>query len=124
MAYRILADLILVLHLGFIVFVMAGGFLVLRRRRVAWIHVPAVVWAVLIEFMGWLCPLTPLEIWARTQAGETGYSGGFVEHYLLPVVYPASLTHEVQIALGAGVLLANALIYAWITVRLRRAAKR
>jgi hypothetical protein len=124
MAYRILADLVLVLHLGFIVFVMAGGFLVLWRRGVAWIHVPAVAWAVLIEFMGWLCPLTPLEIWARTQAGETGYSGGFVEHYLLPVVYPASLTREVQIALGAGVLLANALIYAWIAVRLRRNAER
>lgn len=124
MIYRFVADVVLVLHLGFIAFVVAGGFLVPWRRAIVWLHVPAVTWAVLIEFMDWRCPLTPLEIWARQRAGETGYSGGFVEHYLLPIVYPDSLTREVQIALGAGVLLANALVYAWIVFRRRSEAGR
>jgi len=122
MAYRLLADLVLVLHLGFILFVMTGGLLVLWRRGVVWIHAPALAWAVLIEFMGWICPLTPLELWARAQTGDPGYSGGFVEHYLLPVVYPPALTREVQIALGALVLLVNGFLYAWIAVRLRSRA--
>ena len=114
MAYRILADTVLVIHLSFILFVVAGGFLVRWRSGVAWVHIPAVAWGALIEFMGWICPLTPLEIWARSRAGETGYTGGFIEHYLLPVVYPSALTHEVQIALGALVLIVNLFIYAWI----------
>jgi hypothetical protein len=117
MAYRILADAVLVAHLGFILFVVAGGFLVCWRRVVAWLHIPAAAWGVLIEFMGWVCPLTPLELWARSRAGETGYTGGFVEHYLLPVVYPAALTHDVQIVLGALVLIVNVFIYAWIVGR-------
>ena len=117
MGYRILADAVLVVHLGFILFVVAGGLLVLRRKAVAWVHLPAVAWGALIEFMGWVCPLTPLEIWARSRAGGTGYSGGFIEHYLLPVVYPAALTHEIQIVLGASVLILNLFIYAWIFAR-------
>jgi hypothetical protein len=117
MAYRILADAVLVAHLGFILFVVAGGFLVCWRRVVAWLHIPAAAWGALIEFMGWVCPLTPLELWARSRAGETGYTGGFVEHYLLPVVYPAALTHDVQIVLGALVLIVNVFIYAWIVGR-------
>ena len=117
MAYRILADAVLVIHLGFIVFVVVGGFLVRWRRVVAWLHLPAVAWAALIEFMGWVCPLTPLELWARSRAGETGYTGGFIEHYLLPVVYPAALTHEVQIVLGALVLVINVFVYAWVVGR-------
>ena len=115
MAYRILADAILVVHMGFILFVVGGGFLVRRWRGVAWVHIPAVAWGALIEFMGWVCPLTPLEIWARSRAGGTGYSGGFIEHYLLPVVYPAALTHETQIVLGALVLILSVFIYAWIS---------
>ena len=115
MAYRTLADAILVVHMGFILFVVGGGFLVRRWRGVAWVHLPAVAWGALIEFMGWVCPLTPLEIWARSRAGGTGYSGGFIEHYLLPVVYPAALTHETQIVLGALVLIVNVLVYAWIS---------
>jgi len=115
MAYRILADTVLVIHLSFILFVVAGGFLVRRWRGVAWVHIPAVAWGALIEFMGWVCPLTPLEIWARSRSGGTGYSGGFIEHYLLPVVYPAALTHETQIVLGALVLILNVCIYAWIS---------
>ncbi len=115
MAYRILADAVLVVHMSFILFVVGGGFLVPRWRGVAWVHIPAVAWGALIEFMGWVCPLTPLEIWARSRAGGTGYSGGFIEHYLLPVVYPAALTHETQIVLGALVLILNVFIYAWIS---------
>ncbi len=114
MAHRILADAVLVVHASFILFVVAGGLLVRWRRRVAWLHVPAVAWGALIEFRGWICPLTPLEIWARSRAGETGFSGGFIEHYLLPVVYPGALTREVQIVLGALVLVVNALVYAWV----------
>jgi len=114
MAHRILADAVLVLHASFILFVVAGGLLVRWRRRVAWLHLPAVAWGALIEFRGWICPLTPLEIWARSRAGETGFSGGFIEHYLLAVVYPGALTRELQIALGALVLVVNALVYAWV----------
>ena len=114
MAYQLLADTVLVIHLGFILFVVSGGFLVRWRRSVAWVHLPAVGWGALIEFMGWICPLTPLENWARSRAGETGYAGGFVEHYLLPVVYPAALTRDVQIALGVAVLIVNLSIYAWV----------
>jgi hypothetical protein len=117
MAYRILADAVLVTHLAFIIFVVAGGLLVLRWRGVVWLHLPAVAWGALIQFMGWICPLTPLEVWARSRAGETGYSGGFVEHYLLPVVYPEALTRDVQIALGGLVLIVNVLVYAWIVGR-------
>ena len=117
MAYRILADTVLVIHLSFILFVVVGGFLVRWRMGVAWAHLPAVAWSALIEFMGWICPLTPLEIWARSRAGETGYSGGFIEHYLLPVVYPRALTHEVPIVLGVLVLIVNVAIYAWVIGR-------
>lgn len=117
MAHRILADAVLVMHLAFILFVVAGGLLVLRWRGVAWLHLPAVAWGALIEFMGWICPLTPLEVWARSQAGETGYTGGFIEHYLLPVVYPAALTRDLQIVLGTLVLIVNVLVYAWIVGR-------
>jgi hypothetical protein len=114
MAYQLLADTVLVAHLGFILFVVAGGFLVRWRRSVAWVHLPAAGWGALIEFMGWICPLTPLENWARSRAGETGYAGGFVEHYLIPVVYPAALTRDVQIALGVAVLIVNLSIYTWV----------
>lgn len=117
MAHLILADAVLVVHASFILFVVAGGLLVRWQRRVAWLHLPAVAWGALIEFRGWLCPLTPLEIWARSRAGETGYSGGFVEHYLLPVVYPGALTRELQLVLGAAVLMVNALVYAWVIYR-------
>jgi hypothetical protein len=114
MAHRILADAVLVVHASFILFVVAGGLLVRWRKGVAWLHVPALAWGALIEFRGWICPLTPLEIWARSRAGETGFSGGFIDHYLLPIVYPGALTREVQIVLGALVLIVNALVYAWV----------
>ncbi len=117
MAHRILADAVLAIHLGFILFVVAGGLLVLWRQAVAWLHIPAVAWGALIEFQGWVCPLTPLEVWARQRAGETGYSGGFIEHYLLPLIYPEALTRDLQVALGVLVLVVNALVYAWLLGR-------
>jgi hypothetical protein len=91
--------------------------LVLWRTAVAWVHLPAVVWGALIEFTGWICPLTPLEVWARVRAGETGYSGGFVEHYLLPVVYPTDLTRDAQVVLGCLVLIVNLAVYGWVIRR-------
>ncbi len=114
------ADLVVLLHLGFIIFVVCGGLLLSRWPRLLWLQLPAVVWGVLLEFSGWICPLTPLENRLRRLAGEAGYQGGFVEQYLLPVIYPAELTRELQGALGAGVVLINLLIYARIFVRWRK----
>jgi Protein of Unknown function (DUF2784) len=119
MPHRLLADLILILHASFVAYVMLGAFLVLRWPRTAWVHVPAVLWGAGIEFMGGLCPLTPLENHFRQLAGEDGYSGGFVEHYLLPVLYPDDLTRRVQIALGVTALVVNVAVYAWALWRSR-----
>ncbi|WP_454711475.1 DUF2784 domain-containing protein [Cupriavidus nantongensis] len=107
-----LADLVVIVHGLFIVFVVAGGLLALRWPRVAWLHLPAAVWGVLIEWSGWICPLTPLENLLRRAAGQAGYSGGFVERYLLPLIYPAGLTPAVQLWLGLVVLAVNVAIYA------------
>ncbi|MGE0352482.1 MAG: DUF2784 domain-containing protein [Gemmatimonadales bacterium] len=106
-----LAQLVVLIHLGFVVFVVIGGVLVLRWRRLMWLHLPAAAWGALIEFAGWICPLTPLEIHLRRLAGEAGYHGGFIEHYLLPILYPPGLTRGVQIVLGTVVLVVNALAY-------------
>jgi len=111
MISRLLADAVLVLHLGFILFVVLGGFLVLRRLRLAWLHVPVVLWGAAIEFGGWICPLTPLEQWLREQGGEAAYTGGFIEHYLTSLIYPEGLTRNIQLLIGAGVLAINAAIY-------------
>ena len=113
----LLADLVVLLHLAFVLFVVLGGLLVLRRRRIAWLHVPAFVWAAAIEFGGWVCPLTPLENRLREQSGAGGYAGGFVERYLIPVLYPEELTREIQIALGLAVLLINLSIYGFLLRR-------
>jgi hypothetical protein len=112
MLYRLAADAVLVLHLAFVVFVLLGGFLVLRWRKLAWAHLPAVAWGALIEFSGWICPLTPLEIALRRAAGDAAYAGDFVEHYIVALLYPESLTRDVQVALGIFVVLLNAVIYA------------
>ncbi|MFO1413805.1 MAG: DUF2784 domain-containing protein [Burkholderiales bacterium] len=119
MGWRIAADAVVALHLAFIVFAVAGGFLVLRDRRVAFLHLPAVAWVVWLEFTGALCPLTPLENALRRAAGESGYPGGFIEHYLLPVIYPAGLTADVQVLLGAGALAVNVAVYALVWRRRR-----
>lgn len=112
MFYKLAADAVVVLHLAFVVFVVAGGLLVFRWRWTAILHLPAVTWAVLLEFYGWLCPLTPLELTLREAGGETGYQGGFIEHYLLPILYPDDLTRSLQIGLGAFVVIINISVYA------------
>jgi len=117
--YRFLADVVLVLHLGFVLFVVAGAFLILRWPRIAWVQIPAALWGVLVEWSGWVCPLTPLENRLRTQGGASGYAGGFVEHYLVPVLYPASLTRTVQVLFGATVLAVNVIAYALVVARHR-----
>jgi hypothetical protein len=111
MHYALLADAVVIVHLLFVIFVVAGGLFVLKWRWVAWLHVPAAVWGVTLECLGLICPLTPLELRLRALAGETGYAAGFVEHYLLPVLYPAGLTREIQLLLGGLVILINAGIY-------------
>lgn len=121
MIYLILADAVLVLHLAFILFVVLGAFLVLQRRGFVWLHLPAVIWGALIEFAGWICPLTPLEIWLRTQGGDRGYSGGFIDHYLGALIYPEGLTRELQWLLGAFVLAINAALYLQVWRRRPRA---
>lgn len=119
MASSLAADLLVLLHLAFIVFVVLGGLLVWRWWRVVFLHLPASVWGVLLEFNGWQCPLTPLEQQLRVAAGEAGYSGGFIAHYLLPVIYPAGLTPAFQVALGSGALLINLAIYGWFLYKKR-----
>jgi hypothetical protein len=118
--FSLAADLVASLHFAFVVFVVVGGLLVLRWPRWAWLHLPAVFWGAWIELMGWLCPLTPLENRLRHTAGLAGYEGGFVEHYLLPVLYPASLSRSVQIVLGLSVLLINIALYSLIFRRRSR----
>lgn len=107
MPYRLIADLLVLLHLAFVAFVVLGVLLVLRWPRLAWIHLPCALWGALIEFAGWVCPLTPLENQFRQLGGQAGYAGCFVEHYLLAVLYPANLTRTVQVVLGTLVLVLN-----------------
>ena len=109
---RVLADVVVVFHLAFIAFVLAGGALVIWRQRFAWLHLPAVVWAAYAEFTSTICPLTPLENGLRLRAGQSGYEAGFVEHYLMPIIYPPGLTSNVQLILGAIVVAVNAAFYA------------
>lgn len=120
MPYRALADLVLVVHLAFVLFVVLGGLLALRWPRVALVHVPVALYGALIEFAGFVCPLTPLENSLRRRGGEAGYEGGFIEHYVTATLYPTGLTREIQLALGVGVLVLNAVVY---SVVLRRRIK-
>ena len=115
--YRVLANAVVSIHALFILFVVLGGLLAWRWRWVAAVQVPCAIWGVLIEYRGWICPLTPLENALRAKAGQQGYSGGFVEHYLMPTIYPSGLTPRVQALLGTFVLVVNAFAY---TVLLRR----
>jgi Protein of Unknown function (DUF2784). len=118
--YRALADLVLVVHLGFVLFVVLGGLVVVTWPRLAWLHVPAVIWGVLIEYSGWICPLTPIENSFRVRGGEAGYSGGFIEHYIQTVLYPAGLTRSTQVVLGSAVLILNLTAYGIVVSRMRR----
>ncbi|HEX5085878.1 MAG TPA: DUF2784 domain-containing protein [Blastocatellia bacterium] len=111
MIYRALADFVVLIHMAFVLFVAIGGLLVFKWRRVAWFHIPAALWGALIEFAGWVCPLTPLENWLRRRGGEAGYQTGFIEHYILPLIYPAPLSRGLQVVLGLLVLGFNLAIY-------------
>ncbi len=122
MIFRVLADAVLVLHLAFILFVVLGGLVVLRHPRLAWLHLPAAAWGAWIEMAGWICPLTPLENELRARAGGGEFTGGFIEHYLVPLVYPGGLTRPMQWLLSALVLAVNAAIY-WRLWRRRRSAR-
>lgn len=117
MAYSLLANLVVILHLLFIAFVLFGGLLVFWRPWLVWIHLPVAAYGVLIEWVGWICPLTPLENRLRHLAGAEQYEGGFVETYLLPLIYPAAFTRTTAIVLGALVLLVNVAIYGWYLYR-------
>ena len=117
MSARFAADAVVLIHFAFIVFVVCGGFLALKWRWLAFLHLPAAIWGALIEFQGWLCPLTPLEQRLRREAGDQGYAGGFIEHYVLPIIYPQELTRELQMMLGASVVVINLVAYGWLLRR-------
>ena len=114
MPYHALADLIILVHIAFIVFVLLGGLLAFRWRWMPSAHLPAVAWGAAVEFFGWVCPLTPLENVLRRAGNGAGYSVSFVERYLVPLVYPAELTHELQLLLGGAVVAVNALVYFFV----------
>ncbi len=121
MIYHVLAGLVVVFHLGFVLFVCVGGLLALRWPRALWVHLPAALWGIWIEFSSTVCPLTILENHFRRLGGEAGYSGGFIKHYILPVLYPSGLTRPVQVVLGIFVVLLNLSVYAVVWRRRRRA---
>jgi len=120
MTAGLLAEAVVLLHFAFVAFAVAGGLLVLRWRRVALLHLPALAWAAFVEFSGRTCPLTPLENALRAASGEAGYAGGFVEHYLLPLLYPADLTRELQWTLGGGLVVFNLAVYGAVVWQARR----
>jgi hypothetical protein len=117
MIYQILANIVAIIHFAFIIFVVFGALLLIKRRWVALFHIPSVVWGMLIEFKNWECPLTPLEVYLLEAGGLEGYSGGFIEHYLISIIYPEAMSREVQIMLGVFVFLLNAALYAWLLLR-------
>ena len=123
MLYEALADLVVLTHLAFIIFALLGGLLALRWRWVPWAHLPAVAWGAAVEFFGWFCPLTPLENALRRASGSTVYAGGFIERYLVPIIYPAELTREFQLFLGCTLVVLNLAVYlaVWRRLRTRKA---
>lgn len=122
MIYRWLADGVVLIHGAFVIFVVVGGFLALRWRKLVWVHLPAAIWGVMIEFAGWICPLTPLENALRARAGDAGYAGGFIEHYVLRALYPGGLTPTVQWVLGTFALAVNVVAYTLFIRKRRKAA--
>jgi Protein of Unknown function (DUF2784) len=120
MLFRAAADLVVLVHGAFVIFVVFGGLLVVRWPRLVWVHLPAAAWGAVIEFAGWICPLTPLENCLRERSGLSAYEGDFVEHYVLPVLYPADLTRASQISLGTVAIIINVLLYWRIIHRNRR----
>ena len=117
MIYRLTADFVVLIHLAFILFASLGGLLVLKYRRVALLHLPALIWAVHISLVGWVCPLTPLENWLRERGGLLGYDTSFIEHYILPLIYPGELTRRMQIFLGLLLLVINLGIYGYLILK-------
>ena len=128
MSYRLLADAVLLLHFGFVAFVVGGALLVLRWPRLAWLHLPALAWGAYAVLSGAICPLTPLENWLRVAGGGAAYETSFIEHYLLPIVYPGFVQGQAgrgwQIALGMALVLGNLLAYALLPLRQRRRQNR
>jgi len=122
MVFHWLANLVVVVHGLCVTFIVLGGFLTWRWRRVAWLHVPFAVWGVVLEYRGWVCPLTPIENYFRHRAGAAGYAGGFIDHYLLPLLYPAGLTPRLQLILGTIALLVNLAAYGGLVRRASRGA--
>lgn len=120
MLYRLCADAIVLIHFAFILFVIFGGLLVWRWPRIAWVHLPMVLWAIGIECAGFICPLTPLENFFRTRAGSGGYEGGFIEHYIVAIIYPAGLTRTIQFILAALLIAVNVTFYLLVLRRKRR----
>lgn len=120
LTYRIAAEAVVVVHLGFILFVILGGLTLFRWPRMIWIHVPTAVWGALVELVGAPCPLTPLENRLRTAGNAEAYGGGFIDHYIMPIVYPPGLTREIQVVLGVVVLAVNFFIYFKLLTRRRR----
>ena len=121
MLLRLAADTVLVFHLAFIVFALLGGLLAIRWRWLVWLHLPAAGWGFFVEVTGRICPLTPLENMLREQAGSSGFSGGFVAHYLVPLIYPAGLTPDIQWLLAGGVVAVNLAVYGALLVQRRTA---
>jgi hypothetical protein len=120
MLYRLLADVVVILHLAFVGFVLFGGFLALWRPRAVWLHLPAAAWGAAVEFGGWICPLTPLEQWLRLKGSAPVYGSDFIEAYVMPVLYPSGLTYDLQMVLGTLVILINLAIYGRLLRRMWR----
>ncbi len=120
MLAHVAANAVVLAHLAFIAFVLFGAWFVLRWKWLIWLHVPAFVWGAAVEFYGVVCPLTPIEQRLRAMAGDEGYTGGFVEHYIVPVIYPAGLTPTIQLWLGVFVVFVNVAIYGYIGYRRRQ----
>jgi hypothetical protein len=114
------ADALVLIHLAFIIYVVVGGLLALRWPRAAWLHLPAMLWGAYVEFAGSVCPLTPLEQALRERAGGQSYSGGFIEHYVMPLIYPGEITERTGLLLGLGVLVVNAVVYALVVAKRRQ----
>jgi len=123
MVFSVVADVVVLLHLLFVLFVMLGGILAFKWKWIMWVHLPAACWGALIELAGWVCPLTPIENWLREAGGGEGYRLGFIEHYIMPVLYPIGLTRDIQVFLGIGVILFNAGLYTVILSRHKRLSK-
>jgi hypothetical protein len=124
LSYRLLADLVITLHFAFIVYAVLGGLLGLWRKWCLFVHLPAVVWAAIVEFQSWICPLTPLENRLRSAAGLTGYQDRFVEHYLIPIIYPPSLSNKMQWILGGVVMAVNIAIYWFVLTQWRESSRK